>query len=147
MISFKEFNQKDLELCFELDSRTISLWSKKQWENEFIKKGVKVFGLSHSSELIGICVFQIITDEAQIHYLSVNQKSRRQGFGTHLMNFIIKKCEASKIKKLLLEVSEDNSAANNFYTNFDFLTVGLRKNYYKDGSNALLKEKKLKTIN
>jgi len=29
---------------------------------------------------------------------------------------------------------------------FDFFTVGIRRNYYKDGSDALLKEKKLTTI-
>jgi len=32
-----------------------------------------------------------------------------------------------------------------FFCRFDFSTVGIRKNYYKDGSHALLKEKKLTT--
>ena len=50
-----------------------------------------------------------------------------------------------KINKLLLEVSQNNLNAENFYNRFDFNTVGTRKNFYKDGSNALLKEKKLTT--
>jgi len=49
------------------------------------------------------------------------------------------------LKKLLLEVSQSNVTAERFYSRFDFSTVGIRKNYYKDGSNALLKEKKLTT--
>ena len=57
------------------------------------------------------------------------------------MNYLIAYCEKLKINKLLLEVSELNSAANEFYSHFDFRTVGKRKNYYKDGSDALLKEK------
>ena len=48
MISIKHINEKDIDLCYELDSNTISLWSKKQWANEFKKEGVKVFGLSLS---------------------------------------------------------------------------------------------------
>ena len=32
-----------------------------------------------------------------------------------------------------------------FYDRFNFFTVGIRKKYYKDGSDALLKEKKLTT--
>ena len=31
MISIKSINEKDIDLCYELDSNTISLWSKKQW--------------------------------------------------------------------------------------------------------------------
>ena len=49
------------------------------------------------------------------------------------------------INKLLLEVSQSNLTANKFYSRFDFSTVGIRRNYYKDGSDALLKEKKLIT--
>ena len=61
------------------------------------------------------------------------------------MSYLIKKCEKLNLKKLLLEVSESNSTAEKFYSHFDFSTVGIRKNYYKDGSDALLKEKKLTT--
>ncbi len=145
MISIKEINEKDIDLCYELDSNTISLWSKKQWANEFKKEGVKVFGLSLSNFLIGICVLQVILDEAQINYFAVNKRFRSKGFGSYLMRYLIKLCEKINIKKLLLEVSQNNVTADRFYSRFDFLTVGIRKNYYKDGSDALLKEKKLIT--
>ena len=61
------------------------------------------------------------------------------------MNYLIKKCRKLNVNKLLLEVSQSNLTADRFYNRFDFSTVGIRKNYYKDGSNALLKEKKLTT--
>ena len=61
------------------------------------------------------------------------------------MKYLIKKCEKLNLKKLLLEVSQSNVTAKRFYSRFDFSTVGIRKNYYKDGSHALLKEKKLTT--
>ena len=145
MISIKQINEKDIDLCYELDSNTISLWSKKQWVNEFQKEGTKIFGLLITNLVIGICVFQIVLDEAQINYFVVNQKFRKKGYGSLLMCYVIKKCEELNLKKLLLEVSQSNVSALSFYTNFDFYTVGIRKNYYKDGSHALLKEKKLTT--
>ena len=61
------------------------------------------------------------------------------------MIYLIKQCEKLNLKKLLLEVSRSNVTAERFYSNFDFSTVGIRKNYYKDGSDAVLKEKKLIT--
>ena len=145
MISIKRINNNDIDLCYELDSNTISLWSKKQWDSELKKDGIKVYGLLLSNLLIGICVFQVILDEAQINFFVVDQKYRKQGFGTYLMSYLIKQCEILNITKLLLEVSNTNVTAKKFYSRFDFSTVGIRKNYYKDGSHALLKEKKLTT--
>ena len=145
MISIKQINEKDIALCYELDSNTISLWSKKQWTSEFKKEGTKIFGLLISNFVIGICVFQVVLDEAQINYFVVNKKFRKKGFGSHLMSCLINKCEKLNLKKILLEVSQDNVTAERFYSRFDFSTVGIRKNYYKDGSHALLKEKKLTT--
>ena len=143
MISIRQINNKDIDLCYELDLNTISLWSKKQWESEFKKEGTKVFGLLIENLLVGICVFHVVLDEAQINYFVVKKKFRKKGFGSYLMKYLIKSCEKLNINRLFLEVSNSNTTAENFYNRFDFFTVGIRKNYYKDGSDALLKEKKV----
>ena len=145
MISIKQINEEDIDLCYELDLNTISLWSKKQWADEFKKEGTKIFGLLITNLVIGICVFHVVIDEAQINYFVVNHKFSKQGFGSLLMSYLIKKCEKLNLKKILLEVSQGNVTAERFYSRFDFYTVGIRKSYYKDGSHALLKEKKLTT--
>ena len=145
MISIKHINEKDIDLCYELDSNTISFWTQNQWASEFKKEGIKVIGLFLSNLVIAICVFHVVIDEAQINYFVVNQNFRKKGFGSYLMSYLIKRCENLKINKLFLEVSHNNEPAKNFYTRFDFSTVGIRQKYYKDGSNALLKEKKLTT--
>ena len=142
MFSIKEIDQKEFELCYELDSDTICLWTKKQWQSEFNKSGTKVVAILLKKKIIGIYVVQIIIDEAQINYFSIKQKFRRKGYGSYLMNYLIIECEKLNIKKLLLEVSETNSIAEIFYCKFNFITAGRRKNYYKDGSDAVLKEKK-----
>ena len=145
MISIKQINKKDIDLCYELDSSTISIWSKKQWANEFKKEGTKIYGLLISNLVIGICVLQVVLDEAQINFFVVDQKFRERGFGSYLLNHVIKQCEILNVDKLLLEVSQNNFTAERFYSRFDFSTVGIRKKYYKDGSNGILKEKKLTT--
>ena len=145
MLSIKKINENDIDLCYELDSNTISLWNKKQWANEFKKEGVRVFGLVLANSLIGICVFQVVLDEAQINYFVVNKKFRERGFGSYLMSCTIRLCKKLNINKILLEVSTGNEIAGKFYDRFDFYTVGIRRNYYKDGSDALLKEKNLTT--
>ena len=145
MISIKQIYEKDIELCYELDSNTISLWSKNQWASELKKEGIQIFGILRSNFVIGICVLQVVLDEAQINYFAVRQKYRKRGLGSYLMNYLIMLCKKRKINKLLLEVSQKNIIAEKFYNKFNFSTVGIRRNYYKDGSDALLKEKKITT--
>ena len=145
MIYIKHINNKDIDLCYELDSDTISLWSKKQWANEFRNDGSIIFGLFFENLVIGICVFQVVLDEGQVNYFVVDQKFRKRGFGSYFMSYLIKRCENLKLNKLLLEVSETNVIAERFYNRFDFFTVGIRKSYYKDGSDGILKEKNLTT--
>ncbi|MDC2962749.1 GNAT family N-acetyltransferase [Prochlorococcus sp. AH-736-K15] len=101
MISIKQINKNDIDLCYELDSNTISLWSKEQWAKEFKKDGTKIFGLLIKNLVIGICVFQVVLDEAQINYFVVNKKFRKKGFGSYLMSYLIEKCEKLNLKKLL----------------------------------------------
>jgi len=85
------------------------------------------------------------------YFLSVNRNKNSVELdftkkeGQELAKKLIKKCEKLNLKKLLLEVSQNNVTAERFYSRFDFSTVGIRRNYYKDGSHALLKEKKLTT--
>ena len=145
MISIKDINEIDIDLCYELDSNTISLWSKNQWASEFKKEGTQIFGILFSKFVIGICVIQVVLDEAQINYFAVRQKYRKRGFGSYMMNYLIMICKKQNIKKLFLKVSQRNIIALKFYDKFDFFTVGIRKNYYKDGSDAFLKEKILTT--
>ena len=145
MLSIKQIKEKDIDLCYELDLNTISLWSRNQWETELKKEGTKVFGLVFANLVVGVCVFQEVLDEAQINYFVINKNFRERGFGTYLMSYLIKYFEKKNIKKLLLEVSQKNTIAEKFYNHFKFSTVGIRRNYYKDGADALLKEKKLIT--
>ena len=126
ILSIRKLNEKDIDSCYDLDSNTISLWSKKQWANEFKKGGIKVFGLILSNLVIGICVFHVVLDEAQINYFVIDKKYREKGFGSYLMDFLIKQCEKLNIKKLFLEVSNTNFTAEKFYSRFDFSTVGIR---------------------
>ena len=114
MISIKKINEKDIDLCYELDSNTISLWSEKQWASELKKEGIEAFGLLEANLVIGICVLHVVLDEAQINYFVVSNKFRKMGFGSYLMTYLIKRCKKLNINKLLLEVSQSNQIAENF---------------------------------
>ena len=143
MYLVKKITTKNFKECHEIDLITIKLWNLKQWERELRKNYVYAFACFRNNQIIGICVFQKIFCNAELTYLSIHPTFKRRGLGKKLLKEIFKQCESFAIEKIQLEVSDKNLDALNFYHAFGFKTIGIRKKYYKDGSNALLQEKKL----
>ena len=143
MYLVKKITIKESQECHEIDLMTIKLWNLKQWEKELRKNYVYAFACFRNYQIVGICVFQKIFCNAELIYLSIHPTFKRKGLGKKLLKETLKKCKSFAIEKIILEVSETNIAAINFYRSFGFETVSIRKKYYKDGSNALLQEKKL----
>ena len=143
MYLVKKITTKEYKKCHEIDLMTIKLWNIKQWEKELRKKYVYAFACFSNYKIVGICVFQKIFSNAELTYLSIHPTFKRRGLGKKLLEEIFKQCKIFAIEKILLEVSEKNLAALNFYHSLGFKITGIRKKYYKDGSNALLQEKKL----
>ena len=143
MYLVKKITINEYKECYEIDLKTIKLWNMKQWEEELRKKYVYGFACFSNYEIVGVCVFQKIICNAELTYLSIHPTFKRKGLGKKLIKEIFKQCESFAIEKIQLEVSDKNLDALNFYHAFGFKTIGIRKKYYKDGSNALLQEKKL----
>ena len=144
MIIVEEINPKNSKVCYELDLKSISHWNQNQWENELKKDYVTAIGLYLNKSILGVCVFNRIFDEVEIIYLSVHPSYKRRGLGKKLIFNVFKKCRNENIKRIFLEVSIKNKQALSFYNYFGFKTISIRKKYYKDGSDALLKEKNVK---
>jgi len=142
MINIRKIDSKNSKSCYELDLKSIKHWNQNQWEKELEKDYVNAMGIFLNNSIIGVCVIHKIFDEAEIRYLSVHPLYQKKGLGKKLINQIIKECKNENIKRIFLEVSIKNQQALNFYKNFGFKTIYIRNNYYKDGSAALIKEKK-----
>ena len=144
MTNIKDINSKDSKSCYELDLKSIKHWNQNQWKNELEKDLVTAIGIFFNNLILGVCVFHKIYDEIEIRYLSVHPNFQRRGLGKKLIYNLIKECKNHNIKRIFLEVSLKNKQALSFYDYFGFETIGIRKKYYKDGSDAIIKEKNVK---
>ena len=143
MNHFKYLKIEDSRSCYDLDSLSMNLWSQDQWINELKKHNVKGLGIYLDEKIIGICVFLKIFDEAELRYLVIHPEYRIKGLGKKLFCRFLKECISEDIDKVFLEVSNKNLKALNFYKYFGFETIGTRKKYYRDCSDAILMEKKM----
>ena len=139
----REIKLNETKICHSLDLDTMRLWNYKQWEGELSKTNIKAFGIFIEQRLRGVCVSHLLFTEAELRYFSIHPEFQRRGLGTKLINRLLNHCAENEIEKIFLEVSSKNETALSFYQSIGFYTVNIRKNYYQDGSDALLKEIKI----
>jgi len=108
--------------------------------NPFSRKLVALY----EEKIVGFLNGEIILDEGNILMISVKKEFQNKGVGRKLMNRFEKLAKKEGVKAIYLEVSEKNINAIDFYKKLGFIPVGQRKNYYKNGENALLLKKEVK---
>tara|TARA_Y100001933_G_scaffold128445_1_gene128236 strand:- start:495 stop:929 length:435 start_codon:yes stop_codon:yes gene_type:complete len=141
MSLIKKIKINHVKECFLLDLNSLGLWSLKQWEKALKNRQITTIAIFKEDRIIGICVYQIITNENELLYFAIHPNFQKKGYGKLLFTKFLELSKESKIKKIFLEVSSKNISANNFYEYFKFKTFKIRKNYYKDGSDAIMKVK------
>ncbi len=131
--------QNDLHACVELDNLSMGgFWSEKQWSEELSKKDSICLGLKESSVLYAIACGLILIDEFHLYLITVHPFYRREGNGKRLLSGLLQAARGAGAQKVTLEVSTLNLEACSLYNHFGFKTKGLRRNYYRDGSDALI---------
>lgn len=126
-------------------SKSIPLaWNKKMWQNEInSSSSYYLTAKNRDGKLLGFCGMNYILDEGHIVALSIDNKFRRRKIGTMLTLDILKRAGKLRLKKVLLEVAQNNLAAENLYIKLGFKIINIRKKYYPNGENAMVMEKSL----
>ena len=140
--SYLEVNSigaNQLNQCLELDILALNgLWTKSQWKKELTDRHRKCFGIQLGSKIIAFASGWIVLDELQITAIAVDPKKRRLGLGEKTLDYLLLQAKNYGVQKAILEVKSYNFAAKNLYLKIGFKLKGIRKNFYKDGSDALV---------
>ncbi len=139
---------KHLEEMARLHTET---FLHEPWSAGFMEKLLRrtgAFGLiaqapSPSPPLFGFTIAQQALDEAEILTITVGRKHQRTGIGGMLLDRLVNDMKNRGVKTLFLDVATDNHPALALYHSRDFLECGLRRNYYRNGTDAQLMAKNL----
>ncbi|MBV1833383.1 ribosomal protein S18-alanine N-acetyltransferase [Novacetimonas pomaceti] len=86
----------------------------------------------------GFLMARHVVDEAEILTLAVDPAFRRRGMARALLAWLRHVASGHGATRLFLEVGTHNAAAIALYQGAGFFTVGQRRRYYPDGSDALV---------
>ncbi|GBQ13743.1 ribosomal protein S18-alanine N-acetyltransferase [Komagataeibacter rhaeticus] len=87
-------------------------------------------------EASGFIMARMIGDEAEILTFAVNPVCQRRGIGRDLLARCVRQAASAGVVSVFLEVARDNAGALGLYHAAGFAPVGLRRNYYPDGTDA-----------
>lgn len=90
----------------------------------------------------GFIVWRTVVDEAEIITIGVRPEARKNGIATAMLTLVENDLKKRGVKKIFLEVAENNVPAKKLYKQNGFTQINIRPKYY-DGVDAILMEKNL----
>jgi ribosomal-protein-alanine N-acetyltransferase len=91
-----------------------------------------------NGNVIGYIFVSKIEDQFHLNNIAVHPDFLGQKIGSSLIKHIIMRAKNRKVNIILLEVSINNITARKCYKSLGFIQVGIRKNYYSKGDDAIL---------
>ncbi len=136
---FNKIKHEDIKIISNWERSNFSnaeIYNAKQLENIFNNNTYQIIGAYDESKLCGYIIIHI-GDKIDIEKIFVESNSRKQGIGTKLVKYVV---EHFPNKKIILEVSKENSTAISFYKTLGFNLLNTRKDYYGINKDALILE-------
>lgn len=90
------------------------------------------------AQVCGYGVAWTVFDEGDLTRLAVAPMAQRMRLGALLTQALLGACAQQGAQKVFLEVRADNDGARRLYEQQGFKQVGLRRNYYSDGADAIV---------
>ena len=124
-------------LCFD------EPWTKGMFVGDLSSEYTCYFAaIDDDNKVVGYAGMWISVDEGQITNVAVHPDFRRKNIATELLSRLFDVCRKRGLQSITLEVRQSNEKAINLYEKNGFLSVGMRKNYYKNpAENAVLMTK------
>lgn len=135
-IVIKPAGREDLALlvsrdadCFPHDS---DRWDEEIFSHQ-LPDGMHVFLiLKEGGVILGYICMSLVLDEAELNRIAVFPEARGRSLSPLLFDAARAVITEMGAETVYLEVRESNAPARGLYEKLGFLTVGKRKNYYKN---------------
>ncbi len=121
-------------LCYDFP------WSADQFLRELDNPLAAVDLLFAGRQLAGYLCSWLICGELHIHNVATLPQFRRLKVAARLMRHAMARCPAEDLERVFLEVRISNAGAIALYKSLGFSEVGIRKDYYPGGEDAILME-------
>jgi ribosomal-protein-alanine N-acetyltransferase len=122
-------------------------WGDGEFEGMIVERNTLVHRLTLGRKTVGFAVSRIGADEAEILSIAIDADKRGRGLSRNLLLTHLGHLAGRGVRRIFLEVEENNAPARRLYERCGFAVVGRRERYYQQPSgeqlNALLMRRDL----
>jgi ribosomal-protein-alanine N-acetyltransferase len=122
-------------------------WGDGEFEGMIAERNTLVQRLRLGRRTIGFAVSRIGADEAEILSIAIDASQRGRGLSRDLLLTHLGHLAGRGVRRIFLEVEENNAPARRLYERCGFAVVGRRERYYQQPNgeqlNALLMRRDL----
>ena len=105
-------------------------WTRHDIAGLLASPGVAGFLVTEGTSDIGMAIFRVIADEAELLTVAVDPAHRRRGAARLLLGAVIERAQGDGAQTLFLEVGAHNPGARALYDSLGFGVLGRRAAYY-----------------
>tara|TARA_R110002012_G_scaffold271516_1_gene456689 strand:+ start:578 stop:1033 length:456 start_codon:yes stop_codon:yes gene_type:complete len=138
-LKFRPAKYEDWKLTFEFKKDGLKSYVEKIWgwdektqrkmhKENFDPKKTEIIQLENSE--IGYLTIRTSDSEIYLENLILGKEFQSNGFGTKIMDLIIKKSEKER-KSIGLRMFKENKRAKKFYENLGFTKISESENHYE----------------
>lgn len=139
MATIRPLTLEDLNQVMALEKQLFpySPWSKEAYIEDLTRNPYAYYyALVDDDLLLGYGGIFKLYENAEILTIGISPDFQRKGYGYQLLKYLLD--QAKECCQLSLEVKADNEPAIHLYEAMGFKKATIRKNYYQDGSDAIL---------
>lgn len=143
-MKIERMQESDLKGVMEIEKASFKLpWKRSYFLYDMNRAHTYCLVAKEDQKVLGYLIAWKIEDQLHLANIAVHPNERRKGIGSELLKTILAIAAEIRCKSIFLEVRESNRVAQNFYRKFGFIHILTQKNYYHDGEDALIWEKKI----
>ena len=122
-------------------------WSDNEFEQLMAERNTLTHRLRAGRSVIGFIISRLAIDEAEILSTAIDMAWRGRGLSRDLLRTHLGHLAGLGVRRIFLEVEENNAAAVRLYRGAGFQVVGRREQYYQEPNgehlNALIMQRDL----
>ena len=132
MSRVRRMTLEDLAQVVKLEEATFSLpWSVKGFEEALAREENCFLVIQDEDEILGYCGYYKVFEEAEIMNVCIREDRRGEGLGRIMMEELLNTAKETGVKTVVLEVRVSNAPAIRLYENLNFVSLGVRKDFYE----------------
>ena len=132
----------DISDLYEISQLEKIIFKDEAWTQEMLKiellrnENSKTLIIEENGRILGYLMARSVLKEYNIINMGVFPPRQKEGIGTMLLSNFLESIKNNS--SVFLEVKKSNLNAIELYKTIGFKVFDKRKNYYKDGSSALI---------